>query len=50
MLGIIHIVGFATFSLTESTPFINGNFITIFLVFLATFFAWHVQRSTELGS
>ncbi len=50
MLGIIHIVGFATFSLTESTPFINGNFITIFLVFLATFFAWHVQRSTERGS
>ncbi len=50
MLGIIHIVGFATFSLAESAPFIKGNFITIFLVFLATFFAWHVQRVRQGGS
>ncbi|GMQ90566.1 MAG: hypothetical protein BMS9Abin10_0961 [Gammaproteobacteria bacterium] len=49
MLGITHISGFAIFSLFESAPFNKGNFITIFLIFLATFFAWHVQRSTQRG-
>jgi O-antigen ligase len=50
MLGIIHVVGVATFSLFESAPLINGNFVTIFLVFLATFFAGHVQRVSERAS
>jgi O-antigen ligase len=50
MLGIIHISGFAIFSLFESAPFNKGNFITIFLIFLATFFVWHVQRVRQGGS
>lgn len=47
MLGIIHIVGFAVFSLTDASTFIKGNYLSIFLLFLATFFAWHVRNVRE---
>ncbi|OGT19796.1 MAG: hypothetical protein A2V90_00775 [Gammaproteobacteria bacterium RBG_16_57_12] len=46
VLGIMHISGFAVFSLTDASTFIKGNFVAIFLVYLATFLAWHV-RSKE---
>jgi O-antigen ligase len=42
-LGIIHSVGFMLFSLTDASTFIKGNFISIYLLYLTTFFAWHVR-------
>ncbi|MEE9478010.1 MAG: O-antigen ligase family protein [Roseateles sp.] len=44
MLGVVHLTGFAVLSLTDASPFIKGNFISIFLLCLAVFFAWHVRR------
>jgi len=43
MLGIIHIIGFAVFSLTDASTFIQGKFLAIFLLYLAIFFAWHTR-------
>jgi len=44
MLGMIHIIGFMTFSITDASTFVKGNFASIFLLYLAAFFSWHVRR------
>lgn len=44
LLGMTHIVGFAVFSLTDASTFIYGNFTSIFLLCLAIFMTWHVNR------
>ncbi len=44
LLGMLLITGFALFSLTDASTYIKGNFISIFLIYLAVLFAWHVQR------
>lgn len=41
--GIIHMVGFVIFSLTE-IPFIHNNFTAIFLIYLAAFFSMVVKE------
>lgn len=43
LLGVLHITGFALFSLTDASTIIKGSYITIWLVYLATFFAWHIR-------
>jgi len=49
---LILIGAYAFFSVTEASPFIKGNYVAIYLVFLSVFFAWHVRsvrsRSTPL--
>lgn len=44
LLGMTLITGFALFSLTDASPFIKGNFISLFLIYLAAVFAWHTER------
>lgn len=41
--GFLLICGFAIASLTESSPFIRGGFLSVLLVFLAVFFSASVQ-------
>ena len=41
--GIILISGFLVFSLTEASPFIKGNFSSIYILFLAVLFSMHIQ-------
>ena len=43
LLGILHIVIISVLSLTEAAPFIKGNFVAIFLVFLSVFYMWHLN-------
>lgn len=42
LFGILHIVGFAVFSITDASTFIKGNFIAIYLVCMCVFFSHHV--------
>lgn len=44
LLGIVHIVGFMVFSLTDASTFLKGNFVSIFLLFLVSFFSSHVKK------
>ena len=37
LLGILHVLGFMVFSLTDASTFIKGNYSTIFLLFLIVF-------------
>jgi O-antigen ligase len=49
-LGIAVITGFSLFSLTDASTFIKGNFIAIYLIYLAVLFAWLMsatQRSAR---
>jgi len=48
LLGTVHIVGLMVFSLTDASTFIKGNFASIFLLYLAVFFAWHVRCVREV--
>jgi len=47
MLGLTHIIGFMTFSMTDASTFIKGNFVSIFLLYLIAFFSWHVTKVRE---
>lgn len=38
VLGVVHIVGFSIFSITDASTFIKGNYVSIFLLFLIIFF------------
>lgn len=49
LLGAVLITGFALFSLTDASTFIKGNFISIFVIYLAVVFAWHMQRLRGQG-
>jgi len=42
ILGILHVVGFAVFSLTDASTFIMGNFVAIFLLGMTLFLSRHV--------
>lgn len=42
VFGILHVVGFAVFSITDASTFIKGNFVAIFLLCLTVFFSRHV--------
>ena len=44
LLGIVYIAGFMVFSLTDASTFIKGNFSSVFLLFLAVIFSWHVRE------
>jgi len=50
LLGTVHIAGMMVFSLTDASTFIKGNFVSIFLLYLAALFSWHVRcvREAEL--
>jgi len=43
LLGTVHIAGLMVFSLTDASTFIKGNFISVFLLYLAVLFSWHVR-------
>lgn len=43
LLGILHITGFALFSLTDASTIIKGNYVAIWLVYLTAFYAWHMR-------
>ncbi len=47
LLGTVHIVGLMIFSLTDASTFIKGNFVSIFLLYLAALFSWHVRCVRE---
>lgn len=44
VFGILHIVGFAVFSITDASTFYKGNFVAIFLLCLTVFFSWHIAQ------
>ena len=44
LLGVVYIVGFMVFSLTDASTFIKGNFSSVFLLFLAVIFSWHIRE------
>jgi len=44
LLGILHITGFAVFSLTDASTFLKGNFITVFLLCMSIFLSSHLAR------
>lgn len=44
LLGIVQIVGFSIFSLTDASTFIKGNFVSVFLLCLSVFFTWHMRK------
>lgn len=50
LLGTVLVTGFALFSLTDASTFIKGNFISIFLIYLAALFSWHARRLRAQGS
>jgi hypothetical protein len=50
IFGILHVTGFAAFSLTDASPFIKGNFVAIFLIGMTVFFSWHVRQVNERSS
>lgn len=50
LLGILHVTGFALFSLTDASTIIKGNYIAIWLIYLATYFAWHLRSLREGGA
>lgn len=43
MLGVVLIIGFSLFSLTDASPFIKGNYSSIFLLFLTVFFSANIK-------
>ncbi|HED40950.1 MAG TPA: O-antigen ligase family protein [Chromatiales bacterium] len=47
MMGIIFLTGFMAFSVTDASTFLKGNFASIFLLYLAAFFSWHVRKVHE---
>jgi O-antigen ligase len=47
IFGILHVTGFAVFSLTDASTFIKGNFLSIFLLGMVVFFSWHVRQVNE---
>lgn len=49
--GIVLIIAITIFSLTESSPFVKGNFVSTYLVLLSVFFSWHIREvySVKLG-
>ena len=47
LLGMTHILGFMVFSLTDASTFIKGNLLSVFLLYLALFFSWHVRKVRE---
>lgn len=44
MFGILHVVGFAVFSITDASTFIKGNFVAIFLLCMTVFFSRHIAQ------
>ncbi len=47
LLGTVHIAGLMVFSLTDASTFIKGNFVSVFLLYLAVLFSWHVRCVRE---
>lgn len=43
LLGVLLIVGFGIFSLTDSWTFIKSYFISFFVTYLAVLFTWHLN-------
>lgn len=50
LLGVVLVTGFALFSLTDASTYIKGNFISIFLIYLAALFSWHARRLRARGA
>ncbi len=50
LLGALHVVGFAVFSLTDASTFIKGNFVSIFLLYLTVLFSWHLRAVKSQGA
>jgi len=48
--GIVLITAITVFSLTEAAPFVKGNFVAIYLVFLSVFFSWHLREVNRVKS
>lgn len=44
IFGILQVVGYAVFSLTDASTFIMGNFTAIFLLCMTVFFSWHTAK------
>lgn len=44
MLGILHVVGIAVFSLTDASTFTKGNFAAIFVLSMCVFLSSHAGR------
>ena len=42
VFGIMQVIGFAVFSMTDASTFIMGNFTSIFLLCMSVFLSWHV--------
>lgn len=50
IFGILHVVGFAVFSITDASTFIKGNFVAVYLVFMSVFFSHHVAQVRQKDS
>lgn len=44
LLGVIHITGFAFFSITDASTFDKNNFSSLYLLGMALFLSWHAAR------
>ena len=45
--GITLIVGYMVFSLTDASTFIKGNYIAIYVIFLAVLFSYHFREKQQ---
>lgn len=48
-LGLFHLAGIAALGLTEAAPAIKGNYLALFLLYLAAFLAWHMRVLESKG-
>lgn len=44
LVGVLLLVGFGIFSLTDSWTFIKSYFISLFVTYLAVLFSWHLNQ------
>ncbi len=47
MLGMVHTIGFAIFSITDASTFDKNNFTSIYLLCMAVFLSWHAARVNQ---
>ena len=45
LFGLLHVTGFALFSITDASTILKGNYITVWLIFLLTFFGAHIRAT-----
>jgi len=46
--GILLIVGYLIFSLTDASTFIKGNYVAVYIIFLSVLFSYHMQNKQNM--